>query len=139
MATKMTDEKLVVLAEALEAYFAGEIIISDVEEYTDKVIKRPEFVDELDRLTCHHPHCTEHNPCRSSKRRSGGKMCCTCLTDTQFDGYACPFFKTEGEYQREFWRTYTAEKPIMAKSSRRQYLRFDFSKRGTDNDTPISD
>ena len=159
----MTDEKMYLLADALEAYFAGEIKMQDVEDYTaffiptadQKVkkkkkyfdsgfnevtpegeenpeavgwyerdyIRRREFDAELNRLTCHHPRCNEYHPCRTAMRRSGGAMCCTALTDTEFVGYACPFFRTEVDFQKDFWRTYTAEKPIITKGHIRQIIR----------------
>lgn len=55
---------------------------------------------KLDELECHHPDCSELNPCRSAKRRKGGVMACLVLENTVFDD-VCPFFKTEHEFRKE--------------------------------------
>ena len=169
----MRDEKLVLMAEALDAYFSGQITSAQVPQFTETYdlsqdtkpntkkkyyifdngdyiqlspldgdnplesgwlesihITGQEFVRELKRLTCHHPHCNENNPCRSSKRRSGGTMCCTSLVDTEFIGHVCPFFITEKEYNAQFWRTYTAEKPLITGNSWRSCIRIKPGKKG---------
>ena len=55
---------------------------------------------KLDELECHHPDCSELNPCRSAKRRKGGVMTCLILEDTEFDG-VCPFYKTADDFDEE--------------------------------------
>ena len=132
--TTYTDERLEAMAEALEAWFSGDIALSKIEEATNGIVKRTALAKELDRLTCHHPHCNEHHPCRAAKRRNGGVMCCTALTNTEFNGYACPFFKTEEEYNEEFWQSYTAEKPFLSNNRIRKYLRFNFNFKKGDGD-----
>lgn len=59
----------------------------------------------LNELTCLHPYCTEHNPCRAAKRRYGGGMMCTALEDTDFGEERCPFYKTKKEFDQEFKAT----------------------------------
>lgn len=51
---------------------------------------------------CHHPHCTEDHPCRAAKRGTNAVMFCGALTDTNFEDYYCPFFKTEHQYYVEY-------------------------------------
>lgn len=74
-----------------------------------------ELKNELDRLTCHHPDCCESHPCRAAKRRSGGLMCCSVLTDTQFGDRVCPFYKTDKAYKKEYLKTISKPRPNIKK------------------------
>lgn len=116
-----------IMQEALEAYFRGAIKQCEVKEFTCGIIKQGKFTDELDRLTCHHPLCTESTPCRAGKRRNGGTFVCTALVDTEFDDY-CPFYQTAEQFRDAFLRTYAAEKPILGKHGIKKVLAFSIPK-----------
>lgn len=98
----MKTESNVNMTRALEMVFSGAKV---KDAAAANGLASHSISTRMSKLKCQHPHCTEMNPCRSSKRMNAGRMICTILTDVDFIDHDCPFFKTEEQFKAEFKAT----------------------------------